>query len=164
MDSSESGSSAVELILIVAAAGRALLPRASALQNVELPLVYAGMRRKVRRERAIEALERVGLADRMQHRPSQLSGGQRQRVAIARALANRPCLLLADEPTGNLDTRTGEEIMALFNALYAEGNTVLLVTHEPEIAQYAERLIRIRDGLIDLDERHGKDRQPQSAN
>ena len=141
-----------------------LLPRASALQNVELPLVYAGMRRKVRRERAIEALERVGLADRMQHRPSQLSGGQRQRVAIARALANRPSLLLADEPTGNLDTRTGEEIMALFNALYAEGNTVLLVTHEPEIAQYVERLIRIRDGLIDLDERHGKDRQPQSAN
>lgn len=141
-----------------------LLPRSSALQNVELPLVYAGMRRKVRRERAIEALERVGLADRMQHRPSQLSGGQRQRVAIARALANRPSLLLADEPTGNLDTRTGEEIMALFNALYAEGNTVLLVTHEPEIAQYAERLIRIRDGLIDLDERHGKDRQPQSAN
>ncbi len=133
-----------------------LLPRTTALQNVELPLVYAGMRRRERRERAIEALERVGLADRMQHRPSQLSGGQRQRVAIARALANRPSLLLADEPTGNLDSRTGEEIMALFNALYAEGNTVLLVTHEPEIADYAQRLIRIRDGLVDLDERHDK--------
>jgi putative ABC transport system ATP-binding protein len=133
-----------------------LLPRASALQNVELPLVYAGMHRRQRRERAEEVLERVGLADRMQHHPSQLSGGQRQRVAIARALANRPSLLLADEPTGNLDSRTGEEIMALFNALYAEGNTVLLVTHEPEIAEYAERLIRIRDGLIDLDERHNK--------
>jgi putative ABC transport system ATP-binding protein len=132
-----------------------LLPRATALHNVELPLLYAGARRRVRRERAIESLERVGLGDRMEHRPTELSGGQRQRVAIARALANRPSILLADEPTGNLDSRTGEEIMELFGALQAEGNTVILVTHEPVIAGRAQRLIRILDGRIAADERVG---------
>lgn len=130
-----------------------LLPRASALQNVELPLIYNGQRRKVRRVRAIEALERVGLADRMTHRPAELSGGQCQRVAIARALANGPSLLLADEPTGNLDTQTGAEIMDLFDELHAEGNTVLLVTHEQHVAERAGRLILIRDGRITSDER-----------
>ncbi len=129
-----------------------LLPRASALHNVELPLLYGGVRRRVRRERAEEALRRVGLADRMEHRPAELSGGQRQRVAIARALANRPSILLADEPTGNLDSRTGGEIMALFDALHAEGNTVILVTHEREIALHARRLVHIMDGRIDADE------------
>jgi putative ABC transport system ATP-binding protein len=129
-----------------------LLPRASALHNVELPLLYGGVRRRVRRERAEEALRRVGLADRMTHRPSELSGGQRQRVAIARALANQPSILLADEPTGNLDSRTGEEIMVLFDALQAEGNTVILVTHELHIAGRAHRLVHIMDGRIDSDE------------
>ncbi len=132
-----------------------LLPRATAVHNVELPLLYGGERRRVRRERAVAVLERVGLADRMEHRPTELSGGQRQRVAIARALANRPSILLADEPTGNLDSRTGEEIMALFDALQAEGNTVILVTHEPDIAQHAHRTIRILDGRIASDERRG---------
>jgi putative ABC transport system ATP-binding protein len=130
-----------------------LLPRATALHNVELPLLYGGARRRVRRERAVEVLERVGLADRMEHRPAELSGGQRQRVAIARALANRPSILLADEPTGNLDSRTGEEIMALFDALQAEGNTVILVTHEADIAHHARRTIRILDGQVATDER-----------
>ena len=125
-----------------------LLPRATALHNVELPLLYGGVRRRIRSQRAGEALERVGLADRMDHRPAELSGGERQRVAVARALANRPSILLADEPTGNLDSRTGDEIMALFDALQAEGNTVILVTHEPAIATHARRLIRIHDGLI----------------
>jgi len=129
-----------------------LLPRATALHNVELPLLYGGTRRRLRRERAEEALERVGLEDRMDHRPSELSGGQRQRVAIARALANHPSILLADEPTGNLDSRTGDEIMELFDALQAEGNTVILVTHEPDIARHANRMIRILDGKIDLDQ------------
>ena len=125
-----------------------LLPRATAQHNVELPLLYGGVRRRVRAERAVEALTRVGLGDRMDHRPSELSGGERQRVAVARALANRPSILLADEPTGNLDSRTGVEIMTLFNALHAEGNTVILVTHDSDIADHAQRLIRIHDGRI----------------
>ena len=125
-----------------------LLPRATAQHNVELPLLYGGVRRRVRAERAVEALTRVGLGDRMDHRPSELSGGERQRVAVARALANRPSILLADEPTGNLDSRTGVEIMTLFNALHAEGNTVIIVTHDSDIADHAKRLIRIHDGRI----------------
>ena len=135
-----------------------LLPRSSAFHNVELPLVYAGTRRRQRRERAEAALERVGLADRMDHRPAELSGGQRQRVAIARALVNEPSLLLADEPTGNLDSRTGEDIMGLFDQLYAEGNTVILVTHEQHVAGHARRSIAILDGLVASDER--RDGQP----
>ena len=133
-----------------------LLPRATALHNVELPLLYGGVRRRVRRERAEDVLERVGLADRMYHRPSELSGGQRQRVAVARALANDPSILLADEPTGNLDSRTGEEIMDLFDALHAEGNTVILVTHEAHIAAHAHRRIRILDGKVAADERQSE--------
>ncbi|MSR82166.1 MAG: ABC transporter ATP-binding protein [Candidatus Latescibacteria bacterium] len=130
-----------------------LLYRATALSNVELPLIYAGLSRRVRRQRAEEAMARVGLADRMKHRPAELSGGQRQRVAIARALINNPSILLADEPTGNLDSRTGEEIMALFAALHREGNTVILVTHEADIAAHAHRVVRILDGKIASDER-----------
>jgi len=133
-----------------------LLARATALHNVELPLLYGGLRRRVRRKRAVEVLERVGLADRMTHRPNELSGGQRQRVAIARALANQPSILLADEPTGNLDSRTGEEIMELFDALHREGNTVILVTHESNIARHAHRMIRILDGRIAADERQSE--------
>ncbi len=125
-----------------------LLARTSALHNVELPLIYAGAARKERQERAREALERVGLGDRMGHDPSELSGGQRQRVAVARALVNRPSLLLADEPTGNLDTTTSREIMALFDELHAAGNTVILVTHEPDIAEHARRQVVLRDGLV----------------
>src|SRR5262245_5948119 len=125
-----------------------LLPRASILRNVELPLMYAGVGREERRERAVEALRRVGLAERGRHLPSQLSGGQRQRVAIARALVNRPSILLADEPTGNLDTQTGREIMALFNDLGRQGHTVILVTHDMSVAAHARRIVRIVDGLI----------------
>ncbi len=130
-----------------------LLARTDALQNVELPLVYAGMPRRERRERAARALERVGLADRAHHLPNELSGGQRQRVAVARALVNDPSILLADEPTGNLDTATSEEIMGLFGELHRQGNTVLLVTHEAEIAAHAGRRILLRDGKVVADER-----------
>lgn len=128
-----------------------LLPRATALHNVELPLIYAGIGRRERRERAEEMLVRVGLEDRMDHRPNELSGGQRQRVAVARALVNGPAILLADEPTGNLDSRTSYEIMALFDELHAEGQTIILVTHEQDIAEHAQRVLTLRDGLIESD-------------
>lgn len=129
-----------------------LLPRINALQNVELPLVYAGKGREERKERALKALDRVGLTDRINHKPSELSGGQRQRVAIARALVTNPGILLADEPTGALDTKTGEDIMRLFDELHREGNTIILITHAQEIAEYANRIIHIRDGVIFSDE------------
>jgi putative ABC transport system ATP-binding protein len=131
-----------------------LLPRADALQNVELPLIYSGAPRKVRHEKAKQALEAVGLGDRMHHRPNEMSGGQRQRVAIARALVNEPSLLLADEPTGNLDSKTGQEILSLIDMLHSQGNTILLVTHEEELAAHAARVIRLRDGKIVSDERN----------
>jgi putative ABC transport system ATP-binding protein len=130
-----------------------LLPRATALHNVELPLVYAGMPREERLEKARRALEMVDLGDRVQHKPNELSGGQRQRVAIARALVMGPSILLADEPTGNLDTATGEEIMRLFERLHEQGHTIILVTHEKDIADHARRTIHIRDGKIESDER-----------
>jgi putative ABC transport system ATP-binding protein len=130
-----------------------LLPRANALHNVELPLIYAGLQAKPRRQQAARALERVGLADRMDHRPNELSGGQRQRVAIARALVNEPSILLADEPTGNLDSATGEEIMKLFEELHRGGQTIVLVTHEHDIAAHARRQIHLRDGVVERDER-----------
>ncbi|MDQ6894951.1 MAG: ABC transporter ATP-binding protein [Acidobacteriota bacterium] len=125
-----------------------LLPRTNALQQVELPLVYSGLARKERRERAVKALEAVGLGDRMNHQPNEMSGGQRQRVAVARALINDPSILLADEPTGNLDSQTGAEIMALFEDLNRRGNTIVLVTHEEDIAAHARRIVRLRDGKV----------------
>jgi len=128
-----------------------LLPRASALQNVELPLVYGGVPSRERRERAKAALTRVGLGDRMQHRPNELSGGQRQRVAIARALVNQPAILLADEPTGNLDSTTSEEIMRVFEGLHTQGQTIIMVTHESDIAAHAARIITLRDGRVASD-------------
>jgi putative ABC transport system ATP-binding protein len=129
-----------------------LLPRTNALQQVELPLVYSGLARKERRERAVKALEAVGLGDRMSHQPNEMSGGQRQRVAVARALINNPSILLADEPTGNLDTQTGNEIMLLFEELNRRGNTIVLVTHEEDIAAHARRIVRLRDGKVREDQ------------
>ncbi|WP_396163707.1 ABC transporter ATP-binding protein [Flavobacterium sp.] len=128
-----------------------LMPRTTALDNVALPMVYAGYSKSERIERASEVLKQVGLDDRMDHKPNQLSGGQRQRVAVARALVNKPSIILADEPTGNLDSKTSVEIMNLFNEIHANGNTVILVTHEEEIAAYAHRIIRLRDGIIESD-------------
>lgn len=125
-----------------------LLPRNTALENVALPLVYAGVKKEEREARAAEVLTMVGLADRMGHRPNELSGGQRQRVAVARALVNNPSIILADEPTGNLDTKTSHEIMALFEEIHKKGNTIILVTHEEDIAQHAKRIVRLRDGLV----------------
>ncbi len=128
-----------------------LLPRSNALHNVELPLIYAGMPKHERLERARKALENVALGERMMHKPNELSGGQRQRVAIARALVNNPSIILADEPTGNLDSKTGEEIMELFEHLYSQGNTIIVVTHEEDIARHARRIVRLRDGYIETD-------------
>jgi len=128
-----------------------LLPRSTALQNVELPLIYAGVPADERRERALAALESVGLGDRINHKPNELSGGQRQRVAIARALVNNPSIILADEPTGNLDTKTSADIMDVFESLYMQGNTIIVVTHEEDIARHARRIVRLRDGLIESD-------------
>ncbi len=129
-----------------------LLPRSNALHNVELPLIYANVYSQERKERAVRALNSVGLGDRIHHKPNELSGGQRQRVAIARALVNNPSIILADEPTGNLDSKTGEEIMQLFEELHQKGNTIILITHEEYIAEHAKRIIRLRDGLIESEE------------
>lgn len=129
-----------------------LLPRSTSLDNVALPLVYAGISKSSRNEKALEALRSVGLDNRAKHKPNELSGGQRQRVAIARALVNNPSIILADEPTGNLDSKTSYEIMALFDALHQKGNTIIMVTHEEDIARYAHRIVRLRDGLIETDE------------
>lgn len=128
-----------------------LLPRLSALENVALPLVYSGMSKSIRLEKAQAALDAVGLGDRVKHKPNELSGGQRQRVAIARALVNDPSIILADEPTGNLDTKTSIEIMSIFEEIHQRGNTVILVTHEPDIAEHCHRIIRLRDGLVEVD-------------
>ena len=131
-----------------------LLPRLTALENVALPLVYSGIKKSVREEKAYEALEKVGLSDRTDHKPNELSGGQRQRVAIARALVNNPSIILADEPTGNLDTKTSIEIMTIFEKIHDAGNTVIVVTHEPDIAEHAHRVVRLRDGLIESDKKN----------
>jgi len=140
-----------------------LLPRTSALQQVELPLVYGGLSRKDRRDRSVRALKAVGLEDRMNHTPNEMSGGQRQRVAIARALINDPSILLADEPTGNLDSQTGAEIMALFDELNSRGNTIVLVTHEEDIAAHARRIVRLKDGKIWDDQANERVREPGLA-
>jgi putative ABC transport system ATP-binding protein len=137
-----------------------LLPRSTSLRNVELPLIYAGIDPETREERAAQALVDVGLGDRLNHKPNELSGGQRQRVAIARALVNRPSILLADEPTGNLDSKTGEEIMALLEDLYQRGNTIILVTHERDIAEHARRAVHLRDGLIESDQQNTSSAAP----
>ncbi|MCW8804702.1 MAG: ABC transporter ATP-binding protein [Ignavibacteriaceae bacterium] len=140
-----------------------LLPRSDALHNVELPLIYAGISFADRRERAEKALADVGLADRIHHKPNELSGGQRQRVAVARALVTNPSIILADEPTGNLDSKTGEEIMQLFNEIHEKGNTIILVTHEEYIAEHAARIIRLKDGLVEKDETVSKRYIPKSS-
>jgi len=129
-----------------------LLPRSNSLRNVELPLIYAGINPETREEMAVRALQEVGLGDRMNHKPNELSGGQRQRVAIARALVNNPSIILADEPTGNLDSKTGGEIMGLTETLYQQGHTIILVTHEADIARHARRTVHLRDGLIESDD------------
>jgi putative ABC transport system ATP-binding protein len=129
-----------------------LLPRVTCVQNAELPLIYGGVSKAERRERAREALRDVGLGDRLDHKPNELSGGQRQRVAVARALVSRPSIILADEPTGNLDTATGDDIMRLFETLYRRGNTIIVVTHEPPIAEHARRILHLRDGRLERDE------------